>query len=97
MSGLRSIVKNKTIFIGNDLATQGPTLKQQLGKKTLLAPAHLWNLKASSVGALGLKKLKRGDSDNLGELAPIYLRGADIRLPTLKSPCHASPELDMSD
>ena len=85
MSGLRSIVKNKTIFIGNDLADQGPTLKQQLGGKTLLAPAHLWNLKASSVGALGLKRLKRGDSDNLSELVPIYLRGADIRLPSMKS------------
>lgn len=85
MSDLRSIVKDKTIFIGNDLANQGPTLRQQLRGKPLLAPAHLWNLKASFVGALGFKRLKRGHSDDLSELVPIYLRGADIRLPTVKS------------
>jgi len=78
---LGSIINNKTIFIGNDLPNQGPILRQQLGKKGLLAPANLWNLKASSVGILGLKRLKEGDSDSLSELTPIYLRGADIRLP----------------
>ena len=78
---LGSIIENKTVFIGNDLPHQGPILKQQMGKKGVLAPANFWNLKASSVGILGLRRLKEGSSDSLSELTPIYLRGADIRFP----------------
>jgi len=81
ISDLGSIIEKKTIFIGNDLPIQGPILRKQLGEKGLLAPANLWNLKASSVGILGLKRLKEGDSDSLSELVPIYIREADIRLP----------------
>ena len=81
IANLGSIIKNKTVFIGNDLPNQGPILKQQVGEKGSLAPANFWNLKASSVGILGFKRLKEGDSDSLSELTPIYLRGADIRMP----------------
>jgi len=81
MSDLGSITGNKTIFIGNDLPNQGPLLRQQLGKEASLAPANLWSLKASSVGIVGLKRLKEGDSDCLSELVPLYHREADIRLP----------------
>ena len=81
ISDLGTIIENKTIFIGNDLPNQGPILKQQRDGEKLLAPANLWNLRASSVGILGLKRLKKGDPDNLSELVPIYLRQADIRSP----------------
>lgn len=79
-----SIIENKTVFIGNDLSSQAPILKQHIRGKTLLAPSNLWNLKASSVGILGLKRLQSGESDIPGELVPIYLRGADIRAPKRK-------------
>jgi tRNA threonylcarbamoyladenosine biosynthesis protein TsaB len=79
-----AIIEKKTIFIGNDLSSQAPILKQHLRGKTLLAPSNLWNLKASSVGMLGLKRVQSGDSDSAGELVPIYLRGADIRAPRNK-------------
>lgn len=80
INDLGSITENNTIFIGNDFPNQGPILKQkQAGKK--LAPAYLWNLKASSVGTLGLERLKKGGSDSLGELVPTYIREPDIRLP----------------
>lgn len=81
IANLGSIIENKTVFIGNDLPHQGPILRQQVGEKGLLAPANIWNLKASSAGILGLRRLKEGDSDSLSELTPIYLRGADIRFP----------------
>lgn len=85
ISELRSIIKKETVFIGNDLVKQGPSLREHLGEKALLAPAHLWNLKASSVGILGLGRLKGGQADNIDELVPRYFRGADIRLPSMKS------------
>jgi tRNA threonylcarbamoyladenosine biosynthesis protein TsaB len=81
MSDLSSITVNKTIYIGNDLPNQGPILKQQLGGKELLAPANLWSLRASSVGILGVERLRKGESDSVSELVPIYLREADTRVP----------------
>lgn len=79
VNNLSSIIENKTIFIGNDFGNQGPIVQKQFGENHLLAPANLWNLKASSLGILGLKKLQKSGSDNVNELTPIYLRGADIR------------------
>ena len=84
-SEIGSIISNKTVFIGNDLSQQGPILKHQVKGKPVMAPANLWNLNASSLGILGLKRLQKGESDNSGELIPIYLRGADIRAPHGKS------------
>ena len=84
-SEIGSIIGNKTVFIGNDLSQQGPILKHQVKGNPVMAPANLWNLKASSLGILGLKRLQKGESDNSGELIPIYLRGADIRTPHRKS------------
>ena len=73
------LIKRKTIIIGNDFTAQGPVIRQYVGKKALLAPQNLWNLRASSIGALGLQRLLEGSSDSISELVPIYLRGADIR------------------
>jgi len=81
INDLSSIVENKTIFIGNDFSNQGPIVQQQFGENQILAPANLWNLKASSLGILGLKKLQKSGPDNVDELVPIYFRGADIRIP----------------
>ena len=78
---LSSIIENKTVFVGNDYNNQGLIVQKQFDEKKILAPANLWNLKASSLGIIGLKKLQKSDSDNLEELVPIYLRGADIRPP----------------
>ena len=79
VNDLSSIIENKTVFIGNDFSAQGPIIQQQFGENHVLAPANLWNLKASSLGILGLKRLQKDGSDNVEELVPIYLRGADIR------------------
>jgi len=81
INDLSSIIENKTIFIGNDFSNQGSIVQQQFGENQILAPANLWNLKASSLGILGLKKLQKSGPDNIDELVPIYFRGADIRIP----------------
>ncbi|MBW1714697.1 MAG: tRNA (adenosine(37)-N6)-threonylcarbamoyltransferase complex dimerization subunit type 1 TsaB [Deltaproteobacteria bacterium] len=84
-SEIGGMIGKKTVFIGNDLSEQGPILKHKVKGKTAMAPANLWNLKASTLGILGLKRLQKGESDNSGKLIPIYLRGADIRTPHRKS------------
>jgi tRNA threonylcarbamoyladenosine biosynthesis protein TsaB len=79
VENLSMIIKRETIVIGNDFTVQGPLVKKSLGKNALLAPPSLWNLRASSIGALGEESLKQGESDSVSELVPIYLRDADIR------------------
>ncbi len=73
------LIKRKTIIIGNDFTAQGPLVKRYAGINALLAPPNLWNLRASSIGALALQRLEKGNSDSVSELVPLYLRGADIR------------------
>ncbi|MDY7034981.1 MAG: tRNA (adenosine(37)-N6)-threonylcarbamoyltransferase complex dimerization subunit type 1 TsaB [Thermodesulfobacteriota bacterium] len=76
---LGSIIDRATIFLGNHFESQGPIILKTLGHKALLAPPHLWNLKASAVGTSGLKRFLKHDFDNLQDLVPSYLRPPDIR------------------
>ena len=76
---LTSIINDTTLFIGNNFSQQGDRVKKILGHKALLAPPHFWNLKASSIGFLGIKRLLKKDFDDLQDLVPAYLRSPDIR------------------
>ena len=84
MAEIPTMLEAETVFIGNDLSQQGPVLKQLLGANTLLAASNLWTLRASSVGMVGLRRFRNGESDNASTLVPLYLRGADIRPPKNK-------------
>ncbi len=79
LANLSSLFTDTTIFIGNDYKNQGGILKKTLGPKAILAPAHCWNLKASTVGSLGHKRFHTLDYDDLQTLNPIYFRPPDIR------------------
>lgn len=76
---LPSIIHETTLFLGNDFNNQGHLIKAMLGPKALLAPPHLWNLKASTVGSLGLRRFLERDFDDLQDLVPSYMRPPDIR------------------
>ena len=76
---LASMAKGTTIVLGNDFNRQSRLLKEALGPEFVLAQAHLWNLRASSVGKLGLKRFLVQDFDDARDLVPIYLRPPDIR------------------
>jgi tRNA threonylcarbamoyladenosine biosynthesis protein TsaB len=76
---LPSVIAKPTLFVGNDFNRQAHLIREVLGRKAELAPAHLWNLKASTVGTLGLKRFLTHDLDDLQELVPTYLRPPDIR------------------
>lgn len=76
---LPSTFKTPSLFIGNDFSTQGPIIKKVLGFIAHLAPADCWNLKASAVGTLGLKRFHAHNFDEPQNLDPLYLRSPDIR------------------
>ena len=73
------LFQEATLFVGNDYGNQGPLLKELLGDRALLAPAHCWNLKASSIGSLALHKFLNNDLDDPNTVNPRYLRPPDIR------------------
>ena len=81
LGDLPSIIDRETptLFIGNDIDSQGNILKEMSESKAFLAPSHLWNLRASAVGALGLKRFIEKDFDDIRDLVPAYLRPPDIR------------------
>ena len=76
---MASMINEPSLFIGNDISKQGGPIKSTLKDLAVLAPPHLWNLKASSVGAAGLKRFDNQDFDDLRDLVPSYLRPPDIR------------------
>jgi len=79
ITDIPSIIDGTTLFLGNDFQNHGHLIKKELGPQALLAPAHLWSLKASSVGGLGLKRFLANDFDDIQDLTPRYLRRPDIR------------------
>ena len=88
MEDLPSFIEGKTFFIGNDFSRQGSEIVKTCGQKALLAPSHLWNLRASAVGALGLERFQQQDYDELQDLVPSYLKSPDIRRNPFPLPKH---------
>jgi tRNA threonylcarbamoyladenosine biosynthesis protein TsaB len=79
IEALASVIHAPTIFIGNDFISHGSAIKKMLGNNALLAPSHLWNLKASCAGALGLERFHKKAYDDIQELIPYYIMPPDIR------------------
>lgn len=74
-----AVFDKTALFVGNDFSRQGPLLKEILGPRAVLAPPNYWNLKASSIGSLGINRFRARDFDEPQNLTPIYLRPPDIR------------------
>jgi tRNA threonylcarbamoyladenosine biosynthesis protein TsaB len=79
MKDLPTFIERKTILLGHDIKGQKPEIVKLCGGTALPAPAALWNLRASAVGALGLERFHQKDYDELQDLVPSYLRPPDIR------------------
>jgi len=76
---LDTFLEQDALFIGNDYRFQGEAIRAILGARAILAPPALWNLRASSVGSIGLQRYRAGRFDDLETMAPTYLRPPDIR------------------
>ncbi len=66
------------VFIGNDFKGQHSVLEKALGPQIRFAPPHVWHIRVSAVGALGLERFRARDFDDPKTLEPIYLRPPDI-------------------
>ena len=67
------------IIVGNDFEKQKHLLEKSAKDKISFARQDHWNLRASSVGVLGLMRFHSHDFDDVMEVVPDYLRPPDIR------------------
>ena len=65
--------KKSVTFIGDGISLFKEQIENELPEANF-APAHLNLVRASALGELGLKKLVQGESDDLYDSAPIYIR-----------------------
>lgn len=65
--------KKSVTFIGDGIKLFKEQIQKELPKANF-APVHLNLVRAAALGELGLKKLVQGESDNLYNSAPIYIR-----------------------
>jgi tRNA threonylcarbamoyladenosine biosynthesis protein TsaB len=91
---LASLIQKPSVFIGNDFAGQEPLIKKVLGPDAVIAASHFWNLRASAVGFLGLKRFHARDFDELRALNPVYLRPPDIRSNPFQHRFRSASDLD---
>lgn len=79
VEALPEFTEGPAVFLGNDLQTQGPSITEALGQRAVLAPPHLWTLRAAAIGYVGLRLAREKGFDDLHRLVPSYLRPPDIR------------------
>ena len=79
LTDIPDLIRDPTIIIGNDYAKQKSVICESGNRNITYAPKEQWVLRASSVGALGLKRLREDDFDDIRDMVPRYLRPPDIR------------------
>ena len=73
------LMDEPTIVVGNDFDKQWPLIQQSGNEHPISARQDHWNLRASYVGILGLKRFHNNDFDDVMDMVPNYLRPPDIR------------------
>jgi tRNA threonylcarbamoyladenosine biosynthesis protein TsaB len=79
MMDFPSVFEEPMVLIGNHFQDQALELSKRMGTRCRLAPPQCWALKASSVGALGLKRFRVQAFDTAETLVPLYRRPPHIR------------------
>lgn len=74
---LASLAGEESItFAGDALVKHAGAITARLGARAILAPEAQWVPRASHVGHLALRRLARGEHDDLYHLWPVYARAA---------------------
>ena len=79
LTDLVATVREPAFIIGDGFEEQASVFGGKTKGEIILAPPQCWNLRASSVGTLGLRRFSRNDLDDPYGIKPVYLRPPDIR------------------
>jgi len=75
-----SPLKEKIIFLGDGVKKYRDIIKEKIGEDALFIDSQLNLSVATSIAFLGLKKLKRGEKDDIFTLSPYYLRRSEAEI-----------------
>ena len=81
---LAAAIDEPVFMIGDGAVTYGALFCQLLGNKIRFAPAHLHTPSAAALGMIAGEMLARGESMDVGEAVPLYVRSSDAELNLLK-------------
>ena len=77
---IEAIPHQETVFLGDGVEVCRELIIERLAEKALFAPLHLGFLRGTTVAELGLKRIRRGEADDISALVPIYVRPSDAEL-----------------
>jgi len=72
----------RCLFLGDGALRYRAQIESHLGNLASFAPAHRILPSAEEIAHLGQMRLARGESDDLTQLEPVYIRPSDARLPS---------------
>ncbi|MBN2283204.1 MAG: tRNA (adenosine(37)-N6)-threonylcarbamoyltransferase complex dimerization subunit type 1 TsaB [Deltaproteobacteria bacterium] len=73
-AGILADMKETTLFIGSGARTYADLIVETLGKKARILPPCYDHPRAGSIGLIGLKKFREGDTVDALKMVPDYLR-----------------------
>ena len=76
---LGALISSPTLLAGNDFEKQYALIRESGNEHIIYARRDHWNLRASSVGILGLRRFHSNDFDSVMDIVPDYRRPPDIR------------------
>lgn len=74
------VLQEPCLFIGSGVEVYGALIRDALGGAAFLPPSEAYPSAAFAVALLAEQRVRRRESDALGELAPVYLRPAEAEL-----------------
>jgi len=77
---LAESITEPVVMVGDGVNVYGDIWKTLLKERILIAPAHLHQPSAASLGFIGKEKIQTGDVLNLAEAVPFYIRSSDAEL-----------------
>jgi len=76
----RRIASERCLFIGDAVRVYEDAVKAALGANGLLTLGEGYRSTAAAVARLAIERIRRGDFEELGSLAPVYLRPSEAEL-----------------
>jgi tRNA threonylcarbamoyladenosine biosynthesis protein TsaB len=77
---IEQLPHQETVFLGDGVEVCRELLVERLAEKAFFAPLHLGFLRGTTVAEFGLKRIRRGESDDISSLVPIYVRPSDAEI-----------------
>jgi tRNA threonylcarbamoyladenosine biosynthesis protein TsaB len=73
-------IQGPCLFVGDGAAVYKDTIEEILGRRACFAPSYLNAPRASVVAVLGLGQIKRGETVDIKDLVPLYVRKSDAEI-----------------